>query len=471
MAKADSVANECGGRSGDEFEQISYFDRAAGKSLHRFTDATTFQLMSALPTESTAGKPGREEELERDPRRWRMLGLLAFAELLGMSLWFSASAVAPRLAAEWSLTPSATGWLTSVVQLGFVAGTAAAAVLNMADLIPSRAFFVGAALLGAAANAALLIAPDYETALVTRFAVGVCMAGVYPPAMKMIATWFRSRRGLAIGTIVGALTVGKAMPFLVNAFGGSDVRPVVLAASVSAIVAALVVLVGFREGPFPFARRPFSWGLVGAVVGNRRWRLVTGGYLGHMWELYSYWTWIAVFLAASAQARAAGAGVGDGIPPLALGTLAFAAIAIGGAGCIWGGLVADRIGHERLVVRAMAVSGSCAAVVGLLFGGSMLILVPVVLIWGFFVIADSAQFSTLVTNAVPQHAVGTALTLQVSLGFLLTMVTIQLVPAVVELAGWRWSFAALALGPALGILAIRQLRLPQTRTATPANGV
>ncbi len=412
--------------------------------------------MSAVRTDLSAGKPSQEEELERDPRRWRMLGLLALAELLGMSLWFSASAVAPRLAVQWALTPSEAGWLTSIVQLGFVAGTAAAAVLNLADLIPSRAFFIGAALLGAAANAALLLAPDYETALATRFAVGACMAGVYPPAMKMIATWFRARRGLAIGTIVGALTVGKAMPFLVNALGGSDVQPVVLAASFSAVAAALVVLVGFREGPFPFARRPFSWGLVGAVAGNRRWRLVTAGYLGHMWELYSYWAWIAVFLAASAQARAVA--VDGGMSPLALGMLAFGAIAIGSAGCIWGGLVADRIGHERLVVQAMAVSGSCAAVVGLLFGGSMWILVPVVMIWGFFVIADSAQFSTLVTNAVPQHAVGTALTLQVSLGFLLTMVTIQLVPAVVELAGWRWSFAALALGPALGILAIRRLR-------------
>lgn len=424
------------------------------------------QRMSAVRTDFSAGEPSREEELERDPRRWRMLGLLALAELLGMSLWFSASAVAPRLAAEWGLTPSQAGWLTSTVQLGFVAGTAAAAVLNLADLIPSRAFFVGAALFGAAANAALLLASDYQTALATRFAVGVCMAGVYPPAMKMIATWFRARRGLAIGTIVGALTVGKAMPFLVNALGGSDVRPVVLTASFSAVVAAVVVLVGFREGPFPFARRPFSWGLVGTVVANRRWRLVTAGYLGHMWELYSYWTWIAVFLAASVQARAAV--VSDGMSPLALGVLAFAAIAIGSAGCIWGGLVADRFGHERLVIRAMAVSGSCAAVVGLLFGGSMWILVPVVMIWGFFVIADSAQFSTLVTNTVSQHAVGTALTLQVSLGFLLTMVTIQLVPAVVSFAGWRWSFAALALGPALGILAIRRLRAGEGSAAAGA---
>jgi MFS family permease len=384
-----------------------------------------------------------------------MLWVLAAAQLLGMSLWFSASAVAPRLSAEWGLSTAQAGWLTSMVQLGFVAGTATAALLNLADIIPSRAFFAASALAGAAANAALLLVPEYVPALGTRFLVGFFLAGVYPPAMKMIATWFRKRRGLAIGGIVGALTVGKAIPFLVNAFGTDQVTPVVVTASLSGVAAALLVLVAFREGPFPFARRAFTWGLVGTVVRQRQWRLATGGYLGHMWELYSYWAWIAIFLTASSQARAAA--TGEEISTAALGVMAFAAIAVGGLGCLWGGLVGDRIGQERVVVRAMLVSGICAATVGLFFGASLWLLMPLVLVWGFFVVADSAQFSTLVTTSVPQHAVGTALTLQTSLGFLLTMVTIQLVPRLVELAGWQWSFAVLAIGPALGILSILRL--------------
>jgi MFS family permease len=390
------------------------------------------------------------------PARWRMLALLAAAELMGMSLWFAASAVAPQLEVAWGLTGSETGWLTGSVQAGFVAGTALAAVLNLADLFPSRAYFATAAVLGAAANAGLLLARGFEGALVSRFFTGFCLAGVYPPAMKMISTWFRSSRGLAIGTIVGALTVGKAMPYLVRALRDAAVDPVVLTVSTGALIAAGLVAVGYRDGPYPFERRPFSWQLVGTVVRERRWRLATGGYLGHMWELYSFWTWIVAFLAASAAARADG---GFALaPPEGVSLLGFAVIAVGGAGCVWGGLVADRIGYERLVVRAMAASGACALLIGTVFGGSWWLLVPVALAWGFFVIADSAQFSALVTQSVPPHAVGTALTLQTSLGFLLTMLTIQLVPPMVGLVGWRWAFVILALGPVLGIISIRRLK-------------
>jgi MFS family permease len=402
------------------------------------------------------------------PERWRVLVLLAIAELLGMSLWFAASAIAPQLQRAWQLTPSQTGWLTAIVQLGFVAGTAAAALLNLADVLPSRAYFAGAAALGALVNAALLVSPGYRTALALRFATGFCLAGVYPPAMKMISTWFRSQRGLAIGTIVGALTVGKATPYLVHALEGTGIAPVILIASAGALVSALLVATGYRDGPFPFARRPFSWKLVGTVVRQRKWRLATGGYRGHMWELYSFWTWITAFFTASAAARAS---AGLAAPSArVVGLLAFSAIAIGGIGCVWGGWVADRLGYERLVTRAMAVSGSCALVIGLFFGARFELLLPLAWLWGLSVIADSAQFSTLVTQSVPAHAVGTALTLQTSLGFLLTTVSIQLVPHVVQLVGWQWAFAFLALGPVCGIASIRQLRVTSAPLAAERAG-
>ena len=401
---------------------------------------------------------------DQDPARWRMLSLLATAELLGMSLWFAGSAVASQLAASWSLTSSETGWLTTIVQLGFVCGTATAALLNLADVLPSRWYFAVAALIGAAANAGLVISGGFAAALVLRFITGFSLAGVYPPAMKMASTWFRARRGLAIGTVVGALTVGKATPYLVHALPNAGAATVILTASVSAIVASLLVAIWYIDGPYPFPPRQFSWGLVRTVFERREWRLATGGYLGHMFELYSFWTWIPLFIAASVAAE--GVARSNRVDAL-ISLIAFGTIAIGGVGCVWGGLAADRRGRERLVMLAMAVSGSCALLIPFAFGQSLWILAPLAWAWGFFVIADSAQFSALVTESVPPHAVGTALTVQTSLGFLLTMVSIQLIPPLVAVVGWKWVFPILAIGPALGIAAIRRL-VGVRRTLVPA---
>ena len=385
--------------------------------------------------------------------RWRVLALLGIAELLGMSLWFAASAVTPQLRAIWGLTTSEAAWLTTIVQLGFVSGTALAALLNLPDLIPSGRLFSSAAFLGAAVNAGILAAPGYKSTLVLRFLTGFFLAGVYPPAMKMIATWFRSQRGLAIGVIVGALTIGKATPYLVRAIPHVGLRPVVLTASGGAIIAGILVALGYRDGPFPFASRPFSWRHVADVVRVREWRLATASYLGHMFELYAFWTWIPAFLAASIAAGTSG----RVRAPRLISLLAFTTIAIGGFGSVWGGLFADKRGRERLVAISLFLSGSCCLLSGLLFGAPIWVLGALAMTWGFFVIADSAQFSTLVTESVPAHAVGTALTVQTSLGFLLTMLPMQVVPLIAQRAGWRWGFAILALGPLAGIAAIRRL--------------
>ena len=232
-----------------------------------------------------------------------MLALIALAELLGMSVWFAANAVAPQLAERWALSEGEAGWLSTVVQLGFVVGTALAAVLNLADTLPSRWYFAGAATAAGAANAALLFAPNYRWALLCRVATGVCLAGVYPPAMKMAATWFRDRRGLAIGVVVGALTIGKAVPYLVHAIPGVGVRPVVVCASLAVLLAAAIIAVAYRDGPAPFPRGPFSLTLVGVVLRDRAFQQVLGGYAGHMLELYAFWIWVPSFLAASALAR------------------------------------------------------------------------------------------------------------------------------------------------------------------------
>ena len=383
--------------------------------------------------------------------RWAVLALLSGAELLGMSLWFTASAVSPQLAELWGLTASQAGWLTTAVQIGFVAGTAVAAGLNLADILPERPYFAASAVLGAAANLAIIVAPGYAVALGLRFLTGFFLAGVYPPAMKMIATWFRSGRGLAIGTIVGALTVGKATPYLVHAFAEASVAFVVATASAGAGLAALLVLVGYRSGPYPFERRPFSWSLVGTVLRHRPTRLAIYGYLGHMWELYAMWTLVAayfvqVFLAAGSDRAAP---LGD--------VVGFLAIAAGGVGSVVAGRWADQWGRERVASGAMVVSGACALAVGWMIGLSPWLVVPLGLVWGFAVVADSAQFSALVTEVAPAHAVGTALTLQTSLGFALTAASIALTIELVAAFGWGVAFASLAVGPVFGVWSMARL--------------
>jgi MFS family permease len=397
--------------------------------------------------------------------RWRVLALLGFAELLGMSLWFSASAVTPQLRSLWGLTTAEAGWLTTVVQLGFVVGTAVAAILNLADVIPAGRLFSASAVLGGVANALVLAAPGYSSALLMRFLTGFFLAGVYPPAMKMIATWFRAERGLAIGVIVGALTVGKATPYFVRALPHVGLRPVVLTSTVGALVAAAIVGFGYRDGPFSFAARRFSWSHVIDVIKVREWRLATGSYLGHMFELYAFWTWIPYFLGASVAVHAGG----RLRAPRLISLLAFLTIAIGGIGSVWGGLFADRRGRPRLVTISLVMSGCCCILSGILFGGPLWVLGALAMTWGFFVIADSAQFSTLVTESVPAHTVGTALTIQTSLGFLLTMLPMQLVPMIAQRTGWRWSFAILALGPIAGIAAIRRFAALRARQVESAN--
>jgi MFS family permease len=386
-----------------------------------------------------------------------MLGLLAVAELLGMSLWFTASAVAPQLSELWDLTPGQAGWLTTTVQLGFVAGTAAAAVLNLADILPARAFLPAAAVLAAVTNAGVAIAPGYESALALRFLTGAFLAGVYPPAMKMVSTWFRSRRGLAIGVIVGALTAGKAMPYLFRGLQQLDYRGIVLTASAGALLAAVLVSVMYREGPEPFARRPFSWGLVGTVLRHRETRLAIGGYLGHMWELYTMWTALALFF----YDVFLGSGLAEPGAGARAGLAAAAAIAVGALGSIFAGIQADRAGRERVAAAAMAVSGTCALVIGWLVAAPPWIVLLLALLWGFAVVADSAQFSALVTEVSPRHAVGTALTLQTSLGFLLTAFSIWLMLEVQAQWGWGVAFSILAIGPVFGIW--QMLRLEAAR--------
>jgi MFS family permease len=372
-----------------------------------------------------------------------------------MSLWFSASAVAPALKVEWRLTDSASAWLTLAVQLGFVAGTLASALGNLPDILPTRRLFASSALAGALSNAAFALwAHGPAAGIALRFATGFFLAGVYPPGMKIMATWFRRGRGMALGVLVGALTLGKASPYLVNAVGSGHWRANVMFVSALAAAGGLIVLFFVGDGPYTPAVARFDIGQVGKVFRNRGVRLANFGYFGHMWELYAMWTWAPVMIRASLAGR--------GSPRSLAEAAAFLVIGAGAVGCVVAGLLADRVGRTAVTSWAMAISGSCCVVIGLLFDGSPILLVTIASIWGAAVVADSAQFSACVTELSDPPYMGTALTIQTCLGFLLTTVTIELIPILVGRVGWRWAFAALAPGPALGVASMLRLRsLPE----------
>jgi MFS family permease len=384
--------------------------------------------------------------------KWPTLLLLALAELLGMAVWFSASAVVPALTAAWDLNDSGRAWLTMSVQVGFVAGAFGSALLNLADRISARSLFTASALLAALATLLIpLLAKGLALALLLRFLTGMFLAGVYPVGMKIMATWTKEDRGLGIGLLVGAVTLGSASPHLLNAFGGvGDWQPVLYLAAALAALGGLLAAVFINEGPYASASPRFNWKYVGEVVRERELVLANLGYLGHMWELYAMWAWIALFLLASFRLTGGG--------EMWASASAFAIIAVGALGSLLAGKLADRLGRTTLTIASLLMSGTCALTVGLLYGGHPVLLVAVCLVWGFAIVADSAQFSAAVSELCRKEYIGTALTLQTSLGFLLTLVTIRLIPPLERWVGWRWAFAFLAIGPAVGVWAMYALR-------------
>ena len=385
----------------------------------------------------------------------RVLLLLAATQLLAMAPWFSASAVAPALTRIWSLSPGATAWLTISVQLGFVAGAIVSAMLILADRLSARRLITGSAVVAAAATLGVSLAPGVRTAIAFRLLTGAALAGVYPPGMKIAAGWFKEGRGLAIGILVGALTLGSASPHLVRWAVSPDAwRIVLVVAAVSAVVGGLLVLLIPNDGPFAAPSPPFSLAAAPRILQDRAVALANLGYLGHMWEVYAMWAWMAAFVAASEHARRGDQSDVSGLAAL----VTFAVVGSGSIGCWLGGKYGDRWGRSVVTSVAMLISGTCALTVGIVFGGSLLLLVPLLLVWGISVVADSAQFSAAVSELAPREYVGTALTLQTSMGFLLTCATIYMLPLVAASIGWRWTMSVLAIGPALGIWAMLTLR-------------
>ena len=398
--------------------------------------------------------------------KWRNLVLLVTAEILIFGLWFSASAILPQITEEWQLSGADQSWMTMSVQVGFVFGALLIALLNLADRIPPGRLIAACALGGAAANAGIALL-DYapSLALLLRFGTGMGLAGTYPPGMKLAATWCKEDRGLGIGLLVGGIVLGKSIPHLLNALpflGGDGMPPwrtVLLVTSALAALGALVVGIGVSGGPFLTGTAPFNWRFAGRVLSHRPTRLANFGYLGHMWELYGMWTWVPMFLIVSYAAA--------GWSTLSARLAGFAVIAVGAFGSLVAGLLADRFGRTRVTVVSLILSGACTLCAGIFFSSPGFLTV-LCLLWGFTVVADSGQFSAAVSELTDPRYVGTALTVQTTLGFLLTLVSIRIIPPLVEIIGWEWAFVALAPGPVFGIWSMLKLRrMPEaTRMAS-----
>jgi len=398
--------------------------------------------------------------------KWRNLILLVLAEVLIFGLWFSASAVLPQLTAEWRLSGGAQSWMTMSVQMGFVFGAIIIALLNLADRVAASRLIAICAFWAAACNGGLALF-DYSPALVffLRFGTGMGLAGTYPPGMKLAATWCKRDRGLGIGLLVAGIVLGKSIPHLINALpflsgdGMPPWRTVLFSTSALSAAGALVVAIGVREGPFLAGVAPFNWRFAGRVLSDRPTRLANFGYLGHMWELYGMWTWIPIFLLSSYDAT--------GWSPLSARLAGFAVIAVGAFGSLAGGLLADRFGRSKVTVASLIISGACTMCAGLFFSSPGLLTI-ICLLWGITVVSDSAQFSAAVSELTDPRYVGTALTVQTTFGFLLTLISIRIIPPMVEMIGWEWAFVVLAPGPVFGIWSMLKLRrMPEaTRMAS-----
>jgi MFS family permease len=408
-----------------------------------------------------------------DPSARRVLILLSIAELLAMSLWFTGTAVLRELSSEWGAGIAVISWLTIAVQLGFVAGALVISIFNLSDIFrPTRVFAV-CSLAAAVANYGFAWAADRHgiaLAIFLRALTGAFLAGTYPTGMKILAGWFKQGRGLALGIMVGALAVGSASPHAVNALGGMRWQTVVLASSVAAVIAALIAAVGVNEGPYAAPLPPFDFRKIGDTFRNRELRLANFGYLGHMWELYSMWAWIAVIFTGPLFHRWEAAGnpvrhlaPAGWVPPWVRSseTTAFYVIAAGAIGCVWAGIASDRSGatvaqRSRVTITSMAVSGGCCVLAAIFFNHFYMLLV-IALIWGVAIVADSAQFSAIVSEVSNPDYVGTALTMQTALGFLLTAFSIRAIAWIGTHYGWRWAVVSMAVGPLLGIVAMMGL--------------
>ncbi|RFB12686.1 MFS transporter [Bacillus sp. HNG] len=400
---------------------------------------------------------GRNESFEYGKSHTNKLLLLSLAMLGTMTTWFSMTAVLPTLMDLWVLNSNEVSYITIMVNLGFIVGSLVSAFMNLPDrLQPHILFFWSAVLAGVSTILTAILANSLMVALIFRFITGISLSGVYGPGLKLVSTWFRLRRGTALGLVVGALTIGSAGPHLFKGIGISSWELVLTITGLCSILSGILILF-VKIGPYPLPPGNFDPKAILRAFKNHKVRLANFGYFGHMWELYAMWSWFGLFLAESFKTS----GMSHFSSPASIVT--FVVIASGFFGAWFGGVFADRIGREEVTLWSLGVSGTITLIIGFFFGSSPWIMTILGIIWGVSIIADSAQFSAIITEHSDQRYVGSSLTVQLAIGYILTIIVIFLMPFIESIIGWKYTFLILLPGPILGFLSMYRLHRIKTR--------
>jgi len=378
-----------------------------------------------------------------------ILPVIVIAQFAGTALWFAGNAIMPELQALYDLPETALGWMTALVQLGFICGTLIFAFFLLADRFsPSRVFMVSA-ILGGLLNLLMLVdQAGLWSLLIIRFMTGIFLAGIYPIGMKIAADWFSGGLGKALGFLVGALVLGTAFPHLIRAGTGSfGIAPVVIGTSLAAIAGGLIIGFGVPDGPFRKKGARFNPRIIKQIFQNKPFRAAAFGYFGHMWELYAFWAFVPIFIELY---------LGQ-VYTASVSMWSFLVIATGALGCILGGYWSMKIGSARIAFGMLLLSGLFCLCSPLIWELKPLLFLPLLMIWGFSVVGDSPQFSTLVAKTAPQLYVGSALTIVNGIGFTVTIFSIQLLGYLQFVLPPQYLFLPLLVGPLLGLKAVSSL--------------